>query len=184
MQKAVLRNFANFTRKHLCWALFLIKLQANTGETPTQAFSSKICKIFKNTYSKNICERLFLPITYSCKFLKHFIIFLPNFCICRGEGLKQKGYHDSQMANRQTWLLVCNFAQIIHFFKMLFVNVIRFYTWLVNVFVYVCFFFLKLMLLKCSKRTNVQKSFTKNQVLMCSDLHKKYRRYRLDHTIV
>ena len=42
------------------------------------------------------------------------------------------------------------------------------------------FFFLKLMLLKYLKRTNVQKLFNKNQVLMCSDLHKKYRRYRLD----
>ena len=33
-----------FTGKHLCWSLFLIKLQ----ETPTQVFSCEYCKIFKN----------------------------------------------------------------------------------------------------------------------------------------
>ena len=27
-KKSVLKNFANLTRKHLCWSLFLIKLQA------------------------------------------------------------------------------------------------------------------------------------------------------------
>ena len=27
-KKGVLKNFANFTGKHLCWSLFLIKLQA------------------------------------------------------------------------------------------------------------------------------------------------------------
>ena len=37
-----LKNFANFTEKHLCWSLFLIKLQAwrtLIKETPTQMFS-------------------------------------------------------------------------------------------------------------------------------------------------
>ena len=29
----VLRNFASFTRKHLCWSLFLIKLQAKLLKT-------------------------------------------------------------------------------------------------------------------------------------------------------
>ena len=33
----VLKNFADFTGKHLCW-------------TPTQAFCCEICEIFKNTY--------------------------------------------------------------------------------------------------------------------------------------
>ena len=27
-EKSVLKNFANFTGKHLCWSLYLIKLQA------------------------------------------------------------------------------------------------------------------------------------------------------------
>ena len=36
VKEDVLKNFANFTGKHLCWSLFLIKLQ----------------KIFKNIYSE------------------------------------------------------------------------------------------------------------------------------------
>ena len=142
-------------------------------------FPVKFTKYLRIPVLKNICERLLLPITYSSKFPKDFIIFLPNVLYLQGRRVEAKSHHDSQMANQQTWLIVCNFVQII-LFLMLFVNVIRFYTWLVNVFVYVFFFFLKLMLLKYLKRTNVQKLFNKNQVLMCSDLHKKYRRYRLD----
>ena len=47
----VLKNFANFTGKHLCWSLLLIELQAwRSKETPTQVFSCKICDIFKSTF--------------------------------------------------------------------------------------------------------------------------------------
>ena len=43
-KKRYLQNFANFTGKHLCWSLFLIKLQAlglqlYKKETPTKAIS-------------------------------------------------------------------------------------------------------------------------------------------------
>ena len=38
----VLQNSANFTGKHLCWSLFLIKL--------AKVCSFEICKIFKNTF--------------------------------------------------------------------------------------------------------------------------------------
>ena len=38
----VLQNFANFTGKHLCWSLFLIK--------SAKVCSCEICKIFKNTF--------------------------------------------------------------------------------------------------------------------------------------
>ena len=37
----VLKNFANFTEKHLCWSLFLIEMQV---------FTCEICEIFKNTF--------------------------------------------------------------------------------------------------------------------------------------
>ena len=47
-KKVVLKNFANLTEKHLCWSLFLIKMEA--WETPAQMFSCEISKIFKNTY--------------------------------------------------------------------------------------------------------------------------------------
>ena len=46
-----LKNFAIFTRKYLCWDLFLIKLQAFRlaifwKETPTQVFSVEILQSF------------------------------------------------------------------------------------------------------------------------------------------
>ena len=44
----VLKNFANFTRKHLCWSLFLMKLQGK--ETPIQVFFYEIYEIFKNIF--------------------------------------------------------------------------------------------------------------------------------------
>ena len=63
-KKSILKNFANFTGKRLCWSLFLIKLQVwrpatLRKETPTQIFSCEIWEIFKN-----ICERLLLALKY------------------------------------------------------------------------------------------------------------------------
>ena len=55
IKKGALKNFAVLTEKHLCWSLFLIKLQAwrhatLLNETPTQVFSWEYCEIFKNIY--------------------------------------------------------------------------------------------------------------------------------------
>ena len=72
VKKDVLKNLENFTWKHLCWSLFLIKLQAwrpvtllkrsatSLKKTPTHMFSYKIFENFKNTYFKNksiVCIR-------------------------------------------------------------------------------------------------------------------------------
>ena len=51
----VLKNFTTFKEKHLCWSLFLIKLQAwrptlYQKEILTQVFSYKYCKIVKNSF--------------------------------------------------------------------------------------------------------------------------------------
>ena len=49
----VLKYFANFTGKHLCWSLFLTEssgLQLFKKVSPTQVFSFGICENFKNTY--------------------------------------------------------------------------------------------------------------------------------------
>ena len=46
----VLKNYAVFTGKHMCWSLFLIKFQAFTFTTPTQVFSSEYCENFKNSF--------------------------------------------------------------------------------------------------------------------------------------
>ena len=66
-KKGVLRNFATFTRKHLCQVSFLIKLQSSARilfliklqasacnfikkETLALVFSCEFCEIFKNTF--------------------------------------------------------------------------------------------------------------------------------------
>ena len=59
----VLKNFANFTGKHLCWSLFSIQLQALRSapllkrdfnmldsNVMTYMFSCEICEIFKITF--------------------------------------------------------------------------------------------------------------------------------------
>ena len=51
----LLKKFAIFTGKHLCWSLFSVKLQASDlqpcrKETRTQVLSCEICEFFKNTY--------------------------------------------------------------------------------------------------------------------------------------
>ena len=65
---SALKNFENFTGKHLCWSLFLIKLQAFRlyySKTPTQVFSCKISKIFKNTFfSQNSSHSWFCSIIH------------------------------------------------------------------------------------------------------------------------
>ena len=45
----VLKKFANFTGKHQCWGLFLIKLQALRPATPTQLIPTQVffCGIYK-----------------------------------------------------------------------------------------------------------------------------------------
>ena len=48
-------NFAIFTRKHLCWGLFLIKLQAFRPATflkrdSNTGVSCGYCELFKNTF--------------------------------------------------------------------------------------------------------------------------------------
>ena len=58
IKKSVLRNFAEFTRKHLCQSLFLNKFAGLRSaacnfikkETQIQVFSCEFCKIFKNIF--------------------------------------------------------------------------------------------------------------------------------------
>ena len=60
IKKGVLKNFANFTGKHLCWSLFLITdLQARNfiKKILLQCF---LIKLLRTPILKNICERLLL----------------------------------------------------------------------------------------------------------------------------
>ena len=52
-KKAILKTLAIFTGKHLCWGLFLIKLQA---------FPVNIAKFLRTPILMNICERVFLTL--------------------------------------------------------------------------------------------------------------------------
>ena len=94
--KAVFKNFAIFTGKHLCWSLLLIVLRAsrpatflkrdsNTGKhlclslllrksqvvKPANLLKGEYCKIFNNTILMKICEQLplqFLLLTVNISF--------------------------------------------------------------------------------------------------------------------
>ena len=65
VKKGVLENFANFTGKHLCWSLFLIKLQGSLTKKRLQhrCFPVKFEKILRTPILKNIYERVLLLIT-------------------------------------------------------------------------------------------------------------------------
>ena len=71
VKKGFLKNFANFTGKHLCWSIISIKLQAwglqlyLKKETPTQVLSCETCvKFLRTLILKSICDRLLLKIPW------------------------------------------------------------------------------------------------------------------------
>ena len=69
-KKGVLENFSSFTGKHLCWSLYLIKLQVFMPATLLKTlqhryFHVKFTKFLRTLILKNICQRLFL------QFLSH-----------------------------------------------------------------------------------------------------------------
>ena len=64
-KKGVLKNFASFSGKHLCWSHFLIKFQAFRPATfkkrfQHRCFLKKFAKFLRTPILKNICERLLL----------------------------------------------------------------------------------------------------------------------------
>ena len=64
-KKALLKNFAIFTGKYLCWSLFLIKLLAFRAATIKKRLQHKclpvnIAKYLRTPLLKNICECLLL----------------------------------------------------------------------------------------------------------------------------
>ena len=67
-QEAVLKTFAIFTGKHLCWNLFLIKMQAFRGPAllkrdSNTGFFGNIEKCLRTPILKNNCERLPLRVS-------------------------------------------------------------------------------------------------------------------------
>ena len=69
VKEGVLKSFTNLAAKHLCWSLFLIKLQAfrpltSLKETPTQMLSCEFAKKIKTPILKNIWKRLLLEFQF------------------------------------------------------------------------------------------------------------------------
>ena len=66
-KKAILKNFATFTGKHLCWRLFLINLQTwrptslLKRDSNTVVFPMNVTKFLKTPILKNLCKRLLVP---------------------------------------------------------------------------------------------------------------------------
>ena len=57
VKKGVLKNFANFTGKHLCWSLFWNFIK---NRLQHRCFPVKFAKFLRTPILKNICERLLL----------------------------------------------------------------------------------------------------------------------------
>ena len=55
-KKGVPKKFTNFIRKHLCWSLFLIKLQAIKKKLQHRCFTMKFAKFLRTPMLKNICK--------------------------------------------------------------------------------------------------------------------------------
>ena len=72
LKKDLVKNFANVTRKHLCWSLFLIKLQVCRPTTLLKWYSNpgiswENWRIFKSTYfKKHLKNKEHLPTAASC----------------------------------------------------------------------------------------------------------------------
>ena len=100
----VLKILGIFTRKRLCWSLFLIKLQTLRPatllkETPTRLLSCEICQIFKNTFFTEHLWWLLLGI-------KNLIHEKANFrSSCPGVHLKADVLKNSKMT-RETQKVV------------------------------------------------------------------------------
>ena len=73
--KDVLKNYTNFTRKHLCWSLFLIKVYNFIKRPQRRCLCVKFAKFLRTSILKNISERLLLEtscVKYcSCMFCHH-----------------------------------------------------------------------------------------------------------------
>ena len=77
-KKTVLKNFAKFKWKHLCWSLFLIKLQAFRlrslfkRDSNRGVFPVNFAKLLRKTILQNIYERMLLEEEKLAKKLMEF----------------------------------------------------------------------------------------------------------------
>ena len=79
----ILKHLAVFTRKHLCWSLFLIKTRAHACNFIKNRLQHRLFPVNKATFLrtpilKNICERLLLRSAFilkECMSFQRFILF-------------------------------------------------------------------------------------------------------------
>ena len=70
LREAALKSQAEFTGKHPCWSLFLVKLQARGAcnfinkRLQSKYFPVKFAKFLRTSLLKSICERLLLHLKY------------------------------------------------------------------------------------------------------------------------
>ena len=81
IRKSVLKNFANFTGKHLCWILFLWSCKPAACKflkkgLQYKCFPVKFAKLFRIPILRNICKRLLLEVFFKKAVLKNFAIFI------------------------------------------------------------------------------------------------------------
>ena len=93
MKKGVLKDFANFKGKHLCWSLFLIKLQAFRPATLLKGDSyieifCEISEIFKNTYFEECLRATASKLLFQEK--PHLLIKMLGFMILQIRSKRQK----------------------------------------------------------------------------------------------
>ena len=94
VKKGVLKNFANFKGKHLCWSLFLIKLQAFRSATLIKKrlqhrhFFVKFVKLFKNTYFEERQRATASKLLFREK--PHLLIKILGFMILQIRSKRQK----------------------------------------------------------------------------------------------
>ena len=90
-KKAVLKNFAIFTGKKLCWSLFLVRLQAEK-RLQHRCFPMHIANFLTTSILKNISERLLLIFFYYSNLFVFGRLFTINYAFYGEECLLKLDY--------------------------------------------------------------------------------------------
>ena len=115
LKKAVLKNFAIFTGKHVCWNLFFNKNASLQGPS---FIKKRLEKFLRTPILKNICERLLLRVS-----LEPFSIWSNNMKKWRRRFLKNET-KQKPFENSAIWkILPCQ--DVLYHFVFLFFSTSR-----------------------------------------------------------
>ena len=65
IKKVVLKNFIIYTKKHICWCRFLIKISILLKKLQHRCFPGSICEIIKNACFDEHLQRLLLHLPHN-----------------------------------------------------------------------------------------------------------------------